>query len=132
MNRLNVHGMKRTFVFALCVLFATSSATGQKQALQTKYTGKVYEALRDGVKAPKPVSGPQERTPDWIDKDLRVWVSFVVTPDGSVANIKLLKRSRSDFNDFAVGLVSGWRFEPGTKDGTPVAVRLEAEVRSHH
>jgi len=52
-------------------------------------------------------------------------------PDGSVANIRLLKCSKSNFDDFAVGVVSKWKFEPATKDGKPVAVRLETEVRSH-
>ena len=123
--------MKRTVVFALSVLLATCFATGQKQASQTKYKGKVYE-VRDDVKAPRLIPAPQERTPEWIDKDLLVRVSFVVTPDGSVANIKLLKRTRPEFDDYAVRVVSGWRFEPATKGGKPVAVRLEGEVRSHH
>jgi TonB family protein len=52
-------------------------------------------------------------------------------PDGSVANVQLMKRSASDFDAFAVSVVSKWRFEPATKDGKPVAVRLETEMRSH-
>jgi TonB family protein len=66
-----------------------------------------------------------------VKKQLTVRLSFVVTSDGSVSNIRLLKRTKSDFDDFAIGVVSKWKFEPATKDGKPVAVRLEAEVRFH-
>jgi len=55
-----------------------------------------------------------------------------VTPDGSVAQVRLLKHSRPDFDDFATKVVNDWKFEPATKDGEPVAVRLETEMRSHH
>jgi outer membrane biosynthesis protein TonB len=36
-----------------------------------------------------------------------------------------------DFDEFAVGVVRNWKFKPATKEGAPVAVRLETEVRSH-
>jgi TonB family protein len=127
---IRLTGMKRTIAVALSVLLATCFATGQQQASQTKYKGKVYE-VRDNVKAPKLIPAPQENAPEWIDENLLARVSFVVTPDGSVANIKLLKRTRPDFDDYAVRVASSWRFEPATKGGTPVAVRLEGEVRSH-
>jgi TonB family protein len=66
-----------------------------------------------------------------VDKELKVKVSFVVTPDGSVADIKLLKRSTPEFDDYAVAALRQWKFEPATKDGTPVALRLETEMRAH-
>jgi len=89
----------------------------------------IYQVGGD-VKAPRPISTAVP-PPANVDKQLTVRISFVVMPDGSVANIRLLKRSKSNFDDFAVGVVSKWKFEPATKDGKPVAVRLETEVRSH-
>jgi len=56
----------------------------------------------------------------------------VVTPDGSAVDIRLLKRSRPDFDDFALSTISKWKFEPATKDGKPVAVRLQTEMHSYH
>jgi TonB family protein len=83
------------------------------------------------VKAPRPISTPIPAPPADVDKALKVRLSFVVIPDGSVANVRLLKHSTPEFDDFAVAVVSKWRFEPATKDGKPVAVRLETEMRSH-
>ncbi len=106
----------------------TCFAFAQTQTSKTKYT--VYE-VRGDVKPPRRVSTPVPAPPDDVDKELKVKVSFVVTPDGSVADIKLLKRSTPDFDNYAVDAVSKWKFEPATKDGVPVAVRLETEMHSH-
>ena len=55
-------------------------------------------------------------------------MSFVVTPDGSVRDIKVVKHLKPDFDSAAVSVVATWRFQPATKAGKPVAVRLETEV----
>jgi TonB family protein len=115
-------------VFALFVLLTTCFATDPQRAPKANYT--VYQVGGD-VKAPRPISTSVPAPPRSIDKRLKVRLSFVVMPDGSVANVQLLKRSASDFDAFAVSVVSKWRFEPATKDGKPVAVRLETEMRSH-
>jgi TonB family protein len=120
--------VKKRTVAALFILVATCFATGQTQASKANYT--VYQ-VRGDVKAPRPISTPMPAPPDSVDKQLKVRVSFVVAPDGSVADVKLLKRSTPDFDDYAVSVVSKWKFEPATKDGNPVAVRLETDMRSH-
>jgi len=120
--------VKKRGLAALLVLGMTCFAIAQTQTSKTKYT--VYE-VRGDVKPPRPISTPVPAPPDDVDKELKVKVSFVVTPDGSVADIKLLKRSTPEFDDYAVAALRQWKFEPATKDGTPVAVRLETEMRSH-
>jgi protein TonB len=112
----------------LFVLLATCFATDQKQTTTANYT--IYQ-VGGNVTAPRPISTPMSATPDSVDKNLKVYLSFVVMPDGSVTNIRVLRRSKSDLDDFAVNVVSKWRFEPATKNGKPVAVRLETEFRSH-
>ena len=109
----------------------TVLAAWQVQPSKPDY--KVYEARGD-VKPPRPISTPVPPPPDNTPttKQLKVKISFVVAPDGSVAEVKLLKRSTHDFDAYAVDAVSKWKFEPATKDGTPVAVRLETEMHSHH
>jgi TonB family protein len=112
------------------MVLTASFATGQTLSPKANY--KIYQVGGD-VKPPRPisptVSAPSDSTP--TDRQLKVRISFVVSPDGSVADVKLLKRSTPDFDDFAVNAVSKWKFEPATKDGTPVAVRLETEMHSH-
>jgi periplasmic protein TonB len=115
-------------VATLFVLLATCLATGQTQASSANYP--TYQ-VGGNVKAPRPISTPIPAPPADVDKTLKVRLSFVVIPDGSVANVRLLKHSTPEFDHFAVAVVSKWRFEPATKDGKPVAVRLETEMRSH-
>lgn len=122
--------VKSRTVAVLFMVLTTSSAMGQTPSRKANY--KIYQVGGD-VKPPRPisptVSAPPDSTP--TDRQLKVRISFVVAPDGSVADVKLLKRSTPDFDDFAVNQVSKWKFEPATKDGTPVAVRLETEMHSH-
>jgi TonB family protein len=122
------HGVKKRVVAALFVLVSACFAIGQTQPSKTNYT--VYQ-IRGDVKAPQPISTPVAAPPESVDKHLKVRISFVVAPDGSVADVKLLKRSTPEFDDYAVSAVRKWKFEPATKDGTPVAVRLETEMHSH-
>ena len=98
------------------------------QAAKPNYP--IYKVGGD-VSAPRPISTVVPAPPESVNSPVKVRVSFVVAPDGSVTNVRLLKRSNSDFDNFAVGVVSKWKFESATKEGSPVAVRLEAEVRSH-
>ena len=119
---LNSSVVKTLTVAAVFFLFATCFAT--------QADSPIYQVGGD-VKAPRPISTVIPPPPASVDKQLTVRLSFVVTADGSVANVRVLKRSKSEFDDFAVSVVSKWKFEPATKDGKPVAVRLETEVRSH-
>jgi TonB family protein len=104
------------------------AVSGQGQQSKANYT--IYEVGGD-VRAPKPINTAIPAPPANVDKDRKVRLSFVVMPDGSVDRVKLLKRSKSDFDNFAIDVVSKWKFEPATKNGYAVAVRLEADVRSH-
>ena len=113
---------------ALLFLLATCLAMAQRDASKPTYT--IYQVGGD-VKAPRPISTPVPAPPDSVDKGLKVHLSFVVMPDGSVSDIRLLKRSRSDLDDFAVSVVGKWTFEPATKAGRPVAVRIETDMNSH-
>jgi TonB family protein len=119
---------KPVLAAVLFILLATCFASGQTQAPNASYP--IYEVGRD-VTAPRPISTPIPAPPASVDKTLKVRISFVVIPDGSVASVRLLKDSTPEFDDFAVAVVSKWRFEPATKGGKPVAVRLETEMRSH-
>jgi TonB family protein len=119
---------KQAAVIAFFFLLTTCLATNQRDASKPTYT--IYQVGGD-VKAPRPISTPIPAPPDSVDKGLKAHLSFIVMPDGSVSDIRILKRSRSDFDDFAVSVVGKWKFEPATKAGRPVAVRLETDMNSH-
>ena len=122
--------MKEKAVAVCCLSLVVLILLGTDQAQSAKANYSVYQVGGD-IKAPRPITTAIPPTPEELDRDFKVRLSFVVTPEGSVEHVKLLKRSKSDFDNFAIDVVSKWKFEPATKGGNPVAVRLEAEVRSH-
>ena len=98
----------------------------QKQGPGPDFT--VYRVGGD-VTAPRPLSTPLPTPPARTDKQRRVVVSFVVTPDGAVRDVKIIKHFQPDFDRATIKTVATWRFEPATRGGKPVAVRLETEVK---
>lgn len=54
----------------------------------------------------------------------------VVLADGSVGDVKVTQSLDSVYglDANAVKAMKPWRFEPGTKDGKPVAVRVAVEM----
>ena len=84
-----------------------------------------------GVTAPKPVYHPN---PEYTDRARRkkingnVVVSFIVTNEGKVRDAIVTRRLDKDLDQQALAAVRTWRFEPALKDGTPVEVRINAEL----
>jgi periplasmic protein TonB len=90
----------------------------------------VYE-VGNGVKAPKGLYMP---SPEYAESARKkkingnVTLSMIVTPEGRVRDLKVIKSLDKDLDKQTLAAVSTWRFEPGTKDGKPVAVRLSTAV----
>jgi bla regulator protein blaR1 len=59
-----------------------------------------------------------------------VTVEAVVEADGRVTEVKVVKSLDKEhgLDDEAVSTIKKWVFTPGTKDGAPVAVRIEVEM----
>jgi TonB family protein len=57
-----------------------------------------------------------------------VELGFIVGPDGSVQQVEVVKPLGMGLDEAAIGAVRTWKFEPGTHDGKPVAVKLSTEV----
>lgn len=60
-----------------------------------------------------------------------VKISTVVTVDGKPSDSKVVKGLNADEDRTAMEAVEQWRFEPGTKDGKAVRVRVNVEVDFH-
>ena len=58
-----------------------------------------------------------------------VELEIVVQRDGSVGDVKILKRLGAGLDDRAVQAVRQWRFEPARRLGTPVDVIVEVAVQ---
>jgi TonB family protein len=92
---------------------------------------KVGEA---GVTAPKPLSA---REPVFTDIARHnhvqgvVGLSVVVGPEGTVHQVRIVKPMGMGLDENAIEAVKTWRFQPGTKDGVPVAIWVYIEVDFH-
>jgi TonB family protein len=91
----------------------------------------VYDRAIPGVTAPKPVYHPNAEYTDKARKKKiqgSVVVSIVVTDEGTVRDAQIASGLEKDLDKQALKAVSTWKFEPATKDGKPVAVRIRVEV----
>jgi TonB family protein len=97
----------------------------------------VYEFTRNGengITAPKPLYHPDA---EYTDKARRkkingtVILSLVVASDGLVRDAKVTTGLDKDLDNQALKAVRTWKFEPATKDGKPVAVRIAVETSFH-
>jgi len=84
-----------------------------------------------GIVAPIPLFRPEPQYTDAARKAKvsgTLVLSLTVMADGSVRDLRIERSLRPDLDEQALNTVGTWRFQPGTKDGTPVAVRLNVEV----
>ena len=94
------------------------------------------------VYAPGPASGVtvprvvKEVRPQYTARAMQkkiqgsVWLSCVVSTGGKIVEVKVTKSLDDEFglDQEAIKAASQWEFEPGKKDGTPVAVRVTIEL----
>jgi TonB family protein len=55
-------------------------------------------------------------------------VSFIVGEDGKGRDVRAAASPGLGLGEKAIEAVSSWRFQPGLKDGTPIAVAMNAEM----
>jgi len=84
-----------------------------------------------GVTQPRPLFRPE---PEYSDEARKaklqgpVVLAIVVTADGKVTNIRVLKSLGLGLDEKAEEAVARWRFDPAKKDGKPVPVEASVEV----
>jgi periplasmic protein TonB len=96
------------------------------------YNGEpVYTVIGHGVTAPRATYDPEPEYDDQSSKDKvegTVLLSVIVTKEGRTAGMKVKRSLTPALDKQAIKAVSEWRFDPATKDGAPVAVRLIIEI----
>lgn len=104
------------------------------QDSSTKADEPVYElhnARENGIQAPKGTYMPEA---EYTDQARRkkisgvVLLSFVVAKDGTVHDAYVTKGVEESLDKQSLNTVSKWKFQPATRDGQPVAVRIQAEM----
>ncbi len=87
-----------------------------------------------GVSAPRLIYAPE---PEFSEEARRtkyqgtVVLWLVVGPDGRTRDIRILQSLGMGLDEKAIDALRHWRFEPGRKDGVPVAVQVNVEVNFH-
>jgi periplasmic protein TonB len=95
--------------------------------------GGIYRPGR-GVTPPRPTFSPD---PEFSEEARKAkyqgtcTLMLVVTADGRPTNIRVANSLGMGLDEKAIETVKTWRFEPGQKDGHPVAVEIAVEVDFH-
>src|ERR1700749_3760937 len=85
----------------------------------------VYKASEPGVIPPRQLYSPE---PEFSEKARKskeqgtVVIALVVAADGLPQSLRVACSSAPDLNENAIESLKLWKFAPGTKDGTPVAI----------
>lgn len=132
MNRSRVQNISRalTAAFLLSGSVLCAQEASEKRTDDAGAATGVYE-VGNGVTAPKATYMP---TAEFSEKARKkriqgtVILSVVVTPEGNVRDLRVIKSLERTLDQQAIAAVSKWKFEPATKDGKPVAVHLSTDV----
>ena len=79
---------------------------------------------------PKPV----KQTPPSIPPELQgvkasVQIGFIIDEKGRVTKPRIVQSSNTSFNEISLKCIREWEFDPGTKGGKPVKVRVVVPLR---
>jgi TonB family protein len=118
----------------VAVAFETHlGAEDYKRSSKDDADGKVYEPGGD-VKPPKlvhyvePQFSPSAKEA-YVEGTVKI--STVVTTDGIATQFRIVSGLNSEEDKTAVEALKQWKFQPGTKAGQPVKVRVTVEVDFH-
>lgn len=84
-----------------------------------------------GVSAPQLISRVEPKYPEAAREDKcegTVVIYVVVDVDGTVRDTRMIRSLGCGLDEMALEAVSQWKFNPGMKDGRPVAVAASIEV----
>lgn len=117
-------------LFVLAAMTCAPSSSAQEQAAADEIY-EIHNARENGITAPKPLYHPD---PEYTDKARKkkingtVLLSIVVTPDGAVRDARVTTKLDEGLDQQAIKTVKTWKFQPATKDGKPVSVRVAVEM----
>jgi TonB family protein len=106
------------------------SGTGLGPGSGFNYGGGVPR-VGNGIAAPKPIATPD---PEYSEEARKakyqgvVVLWLIVDQNGNPKQIKVQRPLGMGLDQKAIEAVQRWKFQPATKDGTPVAVQINVEV----
>lgn len=90
-------------------------------------------SLSDGVTPPRVTKQvyPQYSSSRGVGVEGSVLIETIVSSQGTPKKTHVVRSLDKDLDAAAVEAVNQWLFAPGKKDGKPVAVRVQIELRFH-
>jgi TonB family protein len=87
-------------------------------------------AMNELDSPPKPTKQSQPSIPPEL-KGLKasVQIGFLIDEKGNVVKPRIVQSSNPSFNEISLKCIRDWEFEPGTKGGQPVKVRVVIPLR---
>jgi TonB family protein len=90
--------------------------------------------VSNGIRAPRAIYAPDpeyslEARKAKLNGTVVLWL--IVGPDGQPIDIKVVKSLGHGLDEEAIDAVKRWKFDPGTKDGKPVAIQINVEINFH-
>ena len=125
-----VRSVCAALVASLSVLLAQSASAQSPAATEPTNTPSAANAAARATIAPRPISDLDVAYPDGASGDANVVLTLTVETDGSVSRA-LASETNEPFSTHAVNAALAWRFEPATRLGVPVRVRIRVNVAFH-
>ncbi len=139
---MSLHSSRRVFALQLTLFaFSLAHSNGQndghkeekKNSAEEKIEEKIYEVGGE-VKSPKllhyvePAFSPKSKEA-YVEGTVRI--STVVTKAGTTASAQVVSGLNAEEDRTALEALKQWKFEPGTRNGQPVNVRVTIEINFH-
>jgi protein TonB len=137
--------MRTVAVFAVVLIFSGLALTQDKPAsspgppsqASTSEENPVYRVGGDVI-LPRPIDTPDPKFTEEEKKNAGksqytgvVVLSMIVNTDGKPKDISVTKSLRPDLDKRAIETAKTWKFEPATKHGKPIMMKIKVEVTFH-
>jgi TonB family protein len=119
------HGVARAMDVAIEIGF-----TLRNESINAQIANDMVSLVGPGVTPPQAVRVVNVRSPR-VGAAGTVVLDVVLLEDGTPRIVRILRSLGADADDIAVRAFEQWRFSPAQKDGRPIKVRMNAEVRFH-
>jgi TonB family protein len=119
---------------------ALQTAEMQRRDRRVQVQSRLYQPTSDSVTPPSSIHTPapeQKATgasPAGTDEKVVegvVVLNIIVDREGKVGRVKVVRSLTPELDKKAVEMVKTWKFDPGRKDGRPVIVEMNVEVKVH-
>ena len=104
--------------------------TLRNESINAQIANDMVSLVGPGVTPPQAVRVAYVR-PDHVGAAGTVVLDVVLLEDGTPRIVRILRSLGSEADEHAVRAFEQWRFSPAQKDGHPIKVRMNAEVRFH-